>query len=79
MEFFSFFFWAILAIILLSAGWMLIGYHASGIYFTRRIPQKIYEDDTLPIELQLNNKSVFPLFNMVIEDYLPCATPRKTA
>ena len=73
MEFFSFFFWAILAIILLSAGWMLIGYHASGIYFTRRIPQKIYEDDTLPIELQLNNKSVFPLFNLVIEDYLPCA------
>jgi len=73
MEFFSFFFWAILAIIMLSFGWMLVGYHASGVYFTRRIPQKIYEDDTLPIELQLENKSIFPLFNLVIEDHLPCA------
>ena len=73
MEFFSFFFWAIVAIIALSVGWMLIGYYASGVSFTRRIPQKIYEDDTLPIALKLDNKSPFPLFNLVIEDYLPCA------
>ncbi|MGA2775321.1 MAG: DUF58 domain-containing protein [Candidatus Omnitrophota bacterium] len=75
VEFFSFFFWAIAVIIGLSAAWMFIGYHASGLVFTRRIPLKIYEDDTLPVELQLKSKGMFPIFNLVVEDYLPCASP----
>ncbi|MFA5231231.1 MAG: DUF58 domain-containing protein [Candidatus Omnitrophota bacterium] len=70
---FSFFFWIILSILIISFSWLVLVYSCKKLYLERRITLKIEEDDTLEISLSIKNKSFLPVFDVILEDHLGCA------
>ena len=77
------FFLSVLIMCLALAGWAWVFIVSQLTSFTlvRNAPAKVTRHDTIEIETALVNRSIFPLFNIVIQDYLPCAdtqerTPR---
>lgn len=76
-EFFFFFFWFLLVFMALSAVWLIVAFLAVKIRIERRIVGRLEEDDMLEVTTFVTNTSVLPLFNVVIEDYLSCTTPKE--
>lgn len=72
-EFFYFFFWLLLSFALLGFLWVVLMYSLANLVLKRKVVGRIVEDDYLEIEAVIENKSRFPLFNFILEDYLPCA------
>ncbi len=77
LEFFHFFFWLLLAILGIGLIWLFLQYYLTSFTITRRILGKIEEEDILNIELDIQNQSFFPVFNLMILDHLACAEPKK--
>lgn len=72
---FSFIFWVLSSVLLFSLILLAMAYFGSKLYFERKITLKIEEDDFLDISLEIKNKNIFPLFDIIIKDYLSCASP----
>lgn len=70
---FYFFFWILLSILIVSFSWMVLIYFNKRLFLERKISVKIEEDDTLEIVLEIKSKSLLPIFDLVLEDYLSCA------
>lgn len=70
---YSFLFWILLAIPLVSFLWLALTYFSRKIHLSRKITLKIEEDDFLDITLEVKNQSFLPISDMVIEDFLSCA------
>jgi len=70
---FSFFFWALTSIIIVSFLWLFLVYLFKSLSLERKITLKIEEDDTAELSLMIKNKSFLPVFDIVLEDYLSCA------
>ncbi|MBM3255048.1 MAG: DUF58 domain-containing protein [Candidatus Omnitrophica bacterium] len=76
-QFFFFFFWFLISWIAVCWAWLGIEYFFVKLSLNRKIVGKIEEDDFLEVEATLENKSFLPLFNVVLQDYLSCATPQE--
>ncbi|MCK9594280.1 MAG: DUF58 domain-containing protein [Candidatus Omnitrophica bacterium] len=75
IKFFYFFFGFLFCFIFLSLFYAFLSAFIARISFTRKAGAKVVEDDALEIEVTLSNKTILPLFNVVMEDALPCAAP----
>ena len=74
IKFFYFFFGFLSCLIFLSLLWTILAALTSRISLARKAGGKVIEDDVLEIETTLINKTVLPLFNVVLEESLPCAS-----
>ena len=74
---FRFFFWVLLCMPLVSFVWLALVYSGKRLYLERKITLKIEEDDSLEITLEIRNKSLLPIFDIVFEDYLSCTYPKE--
>lgn len=70
---FYFFFWILLSILIVDFLWLILIYFFKRLYLERKVTLKLEEDDTLEITLGVRNKSLLPIFDVVLEDYLSCA------
>jgi len=75
--FFYFFFWFLLSIVIIGLLWVAVEYLGIRFGLERKTGSKIQEDDILEIETVIKNKSFFPIFNFILQDYLSCATPQE--
>lgn len=73
--FFHIFFWFLSCLIFVSISWLVIQYLGIKLDVARKIAGKIDEDDFLDIRVSIKNNGVLPVFNMVLEDNIPCAAP----
>ncbi len=73
MGFFHLLFWFLIAFIAISWAWILLEYFGIRLYVQRKTVNRVNEDDVLEVEALIRNKSFLPIFNVVLEDYLPCA------
>lgn len=71
MVFFRFFFWFLLSVVIFSCLWVVLIFAAVKLEIKRKVANKIEVEDTLEIEAVLKNESPLPVFNFVLEDYLP--------
>jgi len=76
-QFFFYFFWFLISWVCLCWLWVVTEYFFVKIYLKRSMVRKIEEDDFLEIETLVKNKSLLPIFHLVLEDYLSCATPQE--
>lgn len=75
IAFFHFFFWFLTSFAACNLAWLAICYSVARLDLTRDIIHKLEEKDILEAGASIKNNSVLPLFNLVLEDYLPCAEP----
>jgi uncharacterized protein (DUF58 family) len=73
VDFFYFFSAFLTCILLLSFLWITLEVFVSSISLTRKTIAKVTEEDRLDIEMTVVNKTILPLFNLVLEDYLACS------
>jgi|GEM_PF-442627 len=73
IKFFYFFFGFISCLTVLSLLWISLAVITARISLVRRVSGKVVEDDTLEIETTLVNKTILPLFNVALEEFLSCA------
>jgi len=74
---FRFFFWVLVSMPLVSFIWLTLAYSGKRIHLERKIIHKVEEDDSLEIVLEIRNKSLLPIFDVVFEDHLSCTYPRE--
>jgi len=72
---FVFFFWLLVSVFIINIVWLVLVYFNERLCFSRKIPLKIEEDDFLDVEVEVENKGFFPVFDIVLIDYLGCAYP----
>lgn len=70
---FGFIFWVLLVLPLVSFMWLVLIYFSRRLNLARKITLRIEEDDFLEVVLEASNKSILPIFDVVLEDYLSCA------
>lgn len=70
---YCFLFWILLAIPVVSFLWLVLVYLGRKLHLSRKITLKIEEDDYLEIILEVKNKSILPVSDVVLEDFLSCA------
>lgn len=70
---YCFLFWILLAIPLASFLWLALVYSVRQLNLSRKITLKVEEDDSLEIVLEVKNKSILPVSDFVLEDFLTCA------
>ncbi|MBU0503482.1 MAG: DUF58 domain-containing protein [Candidatus Omnitrophota bacterium] len=71
--FFYFFFWFLLSTMTINLGWLALQFFGAKIVITRKNIKKINEDESLEIEVSVENKSFLPVFNPILQDDLSCA------
>lgn len=76
-DFFYFFFWFLISVVAVSLIWVIVEYFGTRLYLERKVTAKIEEDDILEIEAVIKNSSFLPIFNLVLQDYLSCATSQE--
>lgn len=70
---YCFLFWILLAVPLVSFLWLVLTYLGRNLYLNRKITLKIEEDDFLDISLEIKNRSILPIFDVILEDFINCA------
>ncbi|TAN58991.1 DUF58 domain-containing protein, partial [bacterium] len=73
ISFLHFFFWFLVSLAVCNLIWIAAVYFMANLNLNRDIMRKIEEEDALGIAASIRNNSFLPLFNLVLEDYLPCA------
>jgi len=73
IAFFYFIFWFLLSLVLFSFIWIVIEYLTAVIHLERKTPVRVKEDDSLEIRVVIENRGILPIFNLVLEDFIPCA------
>jgi uncharacterized protein (DUF58 family) len=68
-------FWFLLLLVLLSFIWLSLVYLLTKLELKRHMAPKVTEDESLQIEVEIKNRSLFPAFNVILEDHLSCAWP----
>ncbi|MDO8488961.1 MAG: hypothetical protein Q7S42_02475, partial [Candidatus Omnitrophota bacterium] len=68
-----FIFWALLVLPVVSSIWLVLIYFVRRPSLVRKITLKIEEGDFLEIVLEVMNKSILPIFDVILEDHLGCA------
>jgi uncharacterized protein (DUF58 family) len=76
-QFFFYFFWFLISWVCLCWIWIIVEYFFIKLYLTRVLARRIEEDDSLEVGAVVKNKSMLPVFHLVLEDYLSCATPQE--
>jgi len=71
--FFYFIFWFLLSLVFFSFTWIVVEYLTAVIYLERKTPVKVKEDDSLEIKAVIENRGIVPVFNLVLEDFVPCS------
>ena len=74
MGFFHLLFWFLIAVIILSWAWILIEYFGVHLRLQRKTMSRVNENDVLELEATIQNQGFLPLFSLVVEDSLPCAS-----
>ena len=74
LQAFYFIFWFLVTLVALSFLYVTAVLVTAQLSITRTVTDKIEEDDVLKLCAQVENKGMFPLFNLVIEDTLACAS-----
>lgn len=77
LGFFLIIFYFFLTYSLLSFAWLALEYFVTDICFTRKVIGRAEELDKLEIELNINNKSFLPVFDLFLMDNLTCAEPEE--
>ncbi|MCX5714290.1 MAG: DUF58 domain-containing protein [Candidatus Omnitrophica bacterium] len=77
LGFFYFFFWGLVAVVVLSLAWLFLAHLLVKVSFRRQMRENVFAQDTVEIKTEISNNSPFPLFNLVINDYLTFAAPRE--
>jgi uncharacterized protein (DUF58 family) len=75
LDFFYFFLFFLIANVILSFAWITLEFLLAKVYLVRKIPTRVVEDDYLEVEVSVKNKSLIPLFNFLLADYVGCADP----
>ncbi|MDD5109009.1 MAG: DUF58 domain-containing protein [Candidatus Omnitrophica bacterium] len=68
-----FLFWSLLVLPVVSFMWLILVYFTRRPALVRKITLKIEEGDFLEIVLEVANKSILPIFDVILEDHLGCA------
>lgn len=76
--FFHFFFWFLVSVVAINFLWILALYFGTRLSLVRKIITSVNEDDVLKIEAVIKNNSLFPVFNIILEDELTCADPKES-
>lgn len=73
--FFYWFFWFLVAVAALSFLWITIEFIGIRPEFKRIVPGKADAGDTIEIKTAFTNASFLPAVNLLLKDYLACASP----
>lgn len=77
IAFFYFCFWFLLIVTFLSLLWVIFEYFFARIHLIRQVTSKLEEEDILDIKVNILNKGFLPVSNLIVEDYLPCASDQE--
>jgi uncharacterized protein (DUF58 family) len=73
--FYYFFFWLLLIFVVFSFVMAAMGFFFARVSLRRNVSGKAEEDDFADTQIVVENRGIFPLFNLLIEDYVPYAAP----
>jgi uncharacterized protein (DUF58 family) len=75
LKIYDLFFWFLSSYVFLGLGGAALGRSLAQIHLERKVTKRMEEDDISETEVVVRNLGLWPLFNLVIEDNIPYATP----
>jgi uncharacterized protein (DUF58 family) len=73
IPFFSFLFWFFVSIVFLSALFMYVAWYGLRVTIKRVHTDRVDENEVFEVDVEIENISNIPVFNLILEDNLSCA------